>query len=182
LIRRSTVHATRRCAQLALTGSGAQPPLVFCHGYPGCSPLGWLIGAHAAPSVPKEKMKIRLFGALLCGGLLVLVASTTSFAQSGKNNTVHGNFIGTSRGAHQSPADFNQDGRRKSKATHTDIGSVENARRFRLLDNQSPRPQDRKANRKKSSDPAIFDRWGRTQGGDPSTYFVGTANGGVWRR
>ena len=162
-------------------------------------------------------MTIRLFGTLLCGGLLVLVAPTNSFAQSGRNNTVQGNFIGTSRGIFVTPADTTGDGRSRSKAARTDgtvdIGAVENSRRqgFRIPDNQSPRPQDRKANRKTSSNP-IFDRWGRTdgsnsdgntkfksrqrgsssfparhanphtKGGGPSTYFVGTANGGVWRR
>lgn len=47
---------------------------------------------------PRKSMTIRLLGALLCGGLLVLAATTNSFAQSGRNNTVQGNYIGTSRG------------------------------------------------------------------------------------
>ena len=60
-------------------------------------------------------MKIRLCGPLLCGGLLVLAAATNSFAQSGRYNTVQGNYIGTSRGIFVSPADTNGDGRRRSR-------------------------------------------------------------------
>ena len=48
-------------------------------------------------------MTIRLFGALLCGALLVFAATTNSFAQSGRSNTVQGNYIGTSRGVIVSP-------------------------------------------------------------------------------
>src|SRR5687767_752686 len=35
---------------------------------------------------------------------------------------------------------------------------------FHITDNESQRPQNRKANRKTSTKPAIFDRWGRTDG------------------
>jgi hypothetical protein len=139
-------------------------------------PIWWLIGAHAVSSVPKEPMTIRLFGALLCGAAMMLAAQTDlARAQSGaitgrvtnaqggpeatgarknarsdRNNRVQGNFIGTSRGLRQSPADFNADGRRRSNTTG------------------------------KSSKSSTSDRIG---GGSGSrTYFVGTANGGVWRR
>jgi len=181
-------------------------------------------------------MTIRFTGALLCGGLLFFAATTNSFAQAGRNNTVQGNYIGTSRGFHQSPADFDADGRRRSSARGVDIGAFEgrapgtgkgkNRRSgFHVSENESPRPQDRKANKAGlgTAKPTIFDRWGRTDGGGakrtngsvgdphettddgrrtyrgssslparhanphtqsggPSTYFVGTANGGVWRR
>ena len=48
-------------------------------------------------------MTIRLFGPLLCGGLLALVAIPDSFAQSGRNSNAPGNHTGTSRGVLVSP-------------------------------------------------------------------------------
>ena len=127
------------------------------------------VGAHAVPSVPKERMTIRLFGALLCSGLLVLVASTNSFAQSGRNNTVQGNYIGTSRGFHQSPTDYNADGRRRSNTSDRKYGGGFQG------DNDSLRPQDRKANKAGSGigKPSIFDRWGRNDGGSGRRTNVG---------
>ena len=139
------------------------------HSYRSSRSLWSLIGAHAVPSVPKESMKIRLFGALLCGGLLVLVATTNSFAQSGRNNTVQGNYIGTSRGVLVSP--YAESARREERTTTVQEQQVEyqrpQVRRWASRgDNNSPRPQDRKANKAGSGTgkAAIFDRWGRTGG------------------
>lgn len=105
-------------------------------------------------------MNIRLFGALLCGGLLVLVAPANSFAQSGRNNTVQGNFIGTSRGLTVTHGDYNGDGRRanasdrmgggggKGKAGRTHVKSSKSNSSdrhggFRIIENQNPRPTNR---------------------------------------
>jgi hypothetical protein len=134
-------------------------------------------------------MTIRLLGALLCGGLLVLVASATSFAQSGRNNTVQGNYSGTSRGILVSPYQTSGggEGRRKSNTSDrmgggsgkgaagraTTVKSSKSNTSDRMYgggfqgDNNSPRPQDRKASKRGSGTgkPAIFDRWGRTDGG-----------------
>jgi hypothetical protein len=106
-------------------------------------PICRLIGAHAVPSVPKEPMTIRLFGALLCGAAMMLAAQTDlaqaqsgaitgrvtnsqggpeatgarKNAQSDRNNRVQGNFIGTSRGVLVSPYQTGGggEGRRRSK-------------------------------------------------------------------
>jgi hypothetical protein len=112
-------------------------------------------------------MKIRLFGALLCGGLLVLAATTNSFAQSGRNNTVQGNSIGTSRGVIVSP--YQIGGHEERATTVKSSKSNTSDRRYGVGfqgDNDSPRPQDRKANKAGSGTgkAAIFDRWGRTRG------------------
>jgi hypothetical protein len=144
-----------------------------------------LIGAYGAPSVPKEIMNIRLCGALLCGGLLVLAATTNSFAQSGRNNTVQGNYIGTSRGVIVSPYQTGGhgggEGRRRSNASDRMGGGGGKGVASRKYgggstgDNDSPRPQDRKANKAGlgTGKPAIFDRWGRTEGGGARRTNVG---------
>ena len=64
------------------------------------------------------------------------------------NRVVQGNYIGT-------------DVKRRGRAGNDgrDIGSFEGRRK--LTDNSSPLPQNRKANRKPSTDSNIFDRWGR---------------------
>jgi hypothetical protein len=62
-------------------------------------------------------MTTRTIGALLCGGVLVLVVIPDSFAQSRRNNTVHGNDIGTSRGVIVSPYQTSGHGGRRTKGT-----------------------------------------------------------------
>jgi hypothetical protein len=78
-------------------------------------------------------MKIRLFGALLCGAAMMLAAQTdlaqaqsnatvtgrvtNAQGQPERNNRVQGNFIGTSRGVIVSPYQIggSHEGRRRSK-------------------------------------------------------------------
>jgi len=146
-------------------------------------------------------MTIRLFGALLCGAALLLATPinlaqaqpgaaatvtgrvTNAQGQPERNNRVQGNFIGTSRGVIVSPYSIggSHERRRRSNASDRMGGGGGKGVATRKYgggfpgDNDSPRPQDRKANKAGlgTGKPAIFDRWGRTEGGGARRTNVG---------
>lgn len=113
-------------------------------------------------------MTIRLFGALLCGAALLTVVPPSSVSAQGV--TIEGPGVGVRVGRERGRPG-SQDGTTRATTVKSSKSNTSDRMGggggFHVGDNGSPLPQDRKTNKagSRTGKPAIFDRWGRTDGG-----------------